>query len=387
MKLPEKPRTEEEVIGTLRKARARGFGFESGRVLGSMCTIPHPLAREAHHAFLEANLGDPALCRGAEELEREAERMILSLLHAPPGARAAFLSGGSEANIVALSLFRAPDKDEVVLPQSAHFSFDKAARLLGMRLKRARLGAGFTVDLDDAASLITPRTACLVGIAGSTETGAVDDVPGLARIAAGARIPLHVDAAFGGFVIPFAKALGRRIPDFDLSLEEVSSVTIDPHKMGRAGIPCGVLAVRDASWLERVRIPTPYLSTDGHVTLVGTRSAAGPVSAWAAMSAMGFWGYAEQARECLANTAYLATRLAEAGIAIATPPVLNVVAIRARAPEAVRARLLERGFVVSMAPSVGGLRLVVMPHVTREAIDAFLPALEDVLRREGEIVG
>ncbi|HVL87850.1 MAG TPA: tyrosine decarboxylase MfnA [Candidatus Thermoplasmatota archaeon] len=373
--LPEKGLPDEEVRRRLAAARLRDARFDTGRILGSMCTLPHPLAREAHATFAEANLGDPAMCPGSAQIEALAADWILTLLSAPPGAGAEFVSGGSEANILALLVHRKPGRDEVVLPRSAHFSFEKAARLLGLRLRKADLNDDYTVDVADVERLVGPRTACLVGIAGATETGSVDDVPALSEVAAAQGVPLHVDAAFGGFVIPFAKRLGHRLPDFDFALPGVSTVTIDPHKMGRAGIPCGVLAARDASLLRGARVETPYLSAEGHFTLVGTRSAAGPASAYAAMASLGEWGYVETVRECLAVTDHLVRSVSAIGVPLAAPPTLNLVALRVPSPRAVREALSRRGWIVNLAPLAGGIRIVLMPHVTREAVDAFVPDL------------
>lgn len=371
------------VLARLHKERARDTAFGSGRILGSMCTAPHPVAQEAYRLFLEANLGDPHLVPGARALEAEALADLGNLLHAPPGARGAFVTGGSEANFTAVLLaLRKKGGREVVLPESAHFSFDKACSWLGLRQRTARVQADGTVDVDDVRELIGPQTACVVGIAGTTELGAVDDVPALAALCRDVRVPLHVDAAWGGFVIPFARRLGRRLPAFDLALEGVTTLAVDPHKMGLAPIPSGVLFARDAADWEPLAVPSPYVSVERQPTLQGTRNGAVPASTWAVMRHLGMEGYTEVVRRCLAVTDRLVKGLEAAGFPPAIPPPLSIVAFRVADPQDARRRLREKGWLLSLAPATGGLKVVVGPHVTAEAIDAFLEVLPECAKPE-----
>lgn len=374
-------RSADEVRAALAAARARDTPFASGRILGSMCTAPHPVAVEAYQTFLETNLGDPHLCPGAKELETQALDALGRLLHAPPGARGAFLTGGSEANLMGVLLaHRKRGGREVILPESAHFSFDKATSYLGLRPVSARLAPDGRVDVDDVRERIGRETCCVVGIAGTTELGIVDPIPDLGAMCADLGVPFHVDAAFGGFVIPFAKRLGRALPDFDLGVRGVSTLGIDPHKMGMAPIPSGVLFAADARDLERVSLPSPYVSVERQPTLQGTRPGAAPAAVWAVMEHLGVEGYTHVVRECLRVTDQLAAGLRARGFAPVRAPELNIVAFRVQDPVATRARLRERGFLVSLAPLSQGLKVVVMPHVTDKAIDAFLDVLPRLAR-------
>lgn len=366
----------EEVRARLRGARGRDAPFASGRILGSMCTAPHPLAVEAYSLFLESNLGDPHLCPGAKELEEEALRALGGLVRAPPGSRGVFLTGGSEANFMGVLLaHRRRGGREVVMPESAHFSLDKACAYLGLRQSVARVTPEGRADVDDVRERITRETSCVVAVAGTTELGVVDPVPEIAAVCRDLGVPLHVDAALGGFVIPFAKRLGRRLPDFDLAVPGVSTLAVDPHKMGMACIPTGVLFAADARAFDAVSLPSPYVSVERQPSLQGTRPGAAPAAAWAVMEHLGVEGYTRVVRECLDVTAHLAKGLEAAGFPPVREPELNIVAFRVPDPPAVRRALRERGFLLSLAPLSGGLKVVVMPHVTRGAVDAFLAAL------------
>ena len=378
----EKGRSADDVRAALHAARARDTPFASGRILGSMCTAPHPIAIEAYETFLETNLGDPHLCPGARELEQQAIASLGSLLHAPQGSRGVFLTGGSEANFTGVLLAaRRKGGREVILPESAHFSFDKAVSYLGLRPVSARAGPDGRVDVDDVRERIGRDTCCVVGIAGTTELGVVDDIPALGTLCAERGVPLHVDAAFGGFVIPFAKRLGRRLPEFDLAVPGVSTLCVDPHKMGLAPIPSGVLFAREARDFDAASVPSPYVSVERQPTLQGTRPGAAPAAVWAVMEHLGVEGYTHVVRECLRVTERLAKGLTARGFPPVREPELNIVAFRVADPVAARAALREKGWMISLAPLSRGLKVVVMPHVTDKAVDAFLDVLPSVAQR------
>lgn len=378
--IPPEPLEAEALRMELEVHRRRDASFEEGEILGSMCTTPHPEARRAYEAYLEANLGDPALFPGARELEARAEDHLLDLVGAPAGGRALFTSGGSEANLVALRIAReATGGTEVVLPETAHFSFEKACELLGLTPRWVPVDGGRRADVEAVDAAVGPETAAIVAVAGTTEFGTVDPLPELADVAAGSDVPLHVDAALGGFVLPFLEDL----PDLDLSLGGVASVTLDPHKMGRAPIPCGGLALARGDRVDEVAVESPYVSTPKQATVTGTRPGAAPVAAYAAMEALGRTGYGEQARRCLRNARYLADEARRVGATVPVDPVLNVVAVEAPDPEAAREALAREGFHVNLAPATGGIKVVCMPHVRREHLDAFVPALADVLKAQG----
>lgn len=379
----EKGRSVDDVREALRAARSRDTPFRSGRILGSMCTAPHPIAVEAYHLFLETNLGDPHLCPGAKELEERAVASLGAMLRAPPAARGVYVTGGSEANFVAalLATRRRPGR-EIVLPESAHFSFDKVASYLGLRQTSARLLPNGQVDVDDVRERINRNTTCVVGIAGTTELGVVDPIPELAALCRDLGVPLHVDAAWGGFVIPFAKRLGRALPDFDLGVPGVTTLGIDPHKMGMAPIPSGVLFASDARDLDAISVPSPYVSVERQPTLQGTRPGAAPAATWAVMEHLGAEGYTRVVRECLAVTDHLVKGLEAIGFPPVIDPPLNLVAFRVEDPVDARRRLREKGFLLSLAPLSQGLKVVVMPHVTREAVDDLLAVLPTVARPE-----
>ncbi|MCA1820048.1 MAG: tyrosine decarboxylase MfnA, partial [Halobacteriales archaeon] len=377
--MEEKGLSRHRVRQALKKARKDDWTFSGGEILGSMCTAPHEAAAEAHALFLETNLGDPGHFPGTAQLEKEALTDLLQLFHAPTGAAGRFVAGGTEANILACAIAREKTgKTKIVLSESAHFSFDKAARFLGMELVEVPCAASGHADPKALAKAVTKDTALVVAVAGTTELGLVDPVEELALWCGRNDVLLHVDAAYGGYILPFMADASRKPVKFDFANPGVWSLCCDPHKGGMATIPAGVLLMRDGADWERMAVPSPYVSTETQSTIMGTRPG-GPVAAtWAVHRFLGREGLASVAETCLDNAAYLAAQLPEMGVELVASPELAVVTFRAGSgPEAARrliARLSERGFRLNHVPRYKALRVVCNPHVTRERIDRFLKA-------------
>ena len=95
------------------------------------------------------------------------------------------------------------------MPESAHFSFDKICDLLKIKPVKAKLDQSYRVVPEAVEELVTKDTIAIVGNAGSPELGVIDPIEELSEIALKHNVPLHIDAAFGGLVLPFLKELGK----------------------------------------------------------------------------------------------------------------------------------------------------------------------------------
>lgn len=368
-----------EVSRLLAKAREMDSKYREGRILGSMCTSPHPRAKEAHALFLETNLGDSGLFPGTAALEREVIRLLGALL-GEPRAKGYVVSGGTEANITALWAARnkARGGREIVAPETAHFSIEKAADLLGLKLVKARSNPDHTVDVGDVKRKAGKRTVAVVGVAGSTEYGTIDDIGALSELALEKGIHLHVDAAFGGFVIPFLRSIGYELGRFDFSLPGVDSITIDPHKMGLAPVGSGCVLFRDGEILRYIETPSPYLTQRRQSTITGTRSGASAAATLAVLKHLGREGYEKVARGCMENALELYQGLQEIGLKV-LEPTMNIVVFAHPRPGAVVRELEARGWRVSRTRK-WEIRLVVMPHIRKRDVRSFLQDLMEVLK-------
>lgn len=372
--------TRQQIFRMIRKYKEKDLTHRSGRILGSMCTCPHPVGVKAYYMFLESNLGDPGLFPGTKAMEDEVITMLGELL----GKKDVFghiITGGTEANLMAMRAARncrIVENPEIIVPKSAHFSFKKAADILCLKLNKADLNDDYRVKLTSVENLISDNTVAIVGVAGTTEMGKIDPIEELSDICLENNIYLHVDAAFGGYTIPFLKEAGYDLPKFDFSLQGVSSITIDPHKMGLVPIPTGGVLFRERKYLESMAVETPYLTENLQSTLVGTRSGAAAAATWALLKHLGKDGYQKIAVECMELTYFLADGIKKAGFELVSPPQLNIVAFRSKniSVDEIAHHLEDKGWAVSMASCPDSIRIIVMPHLKREHIEEFLVDLE-----------
>jgi aromatic-L-amino-acid decarboxylase len=198
---------------------------------------------------------------GLVQLEINATRWFCQMVGYPAGAQGLLTSGGSMANLTALVTARRERLPEdfmqgtLYCSDQVHHSMTKAALLAGFpeaNIRRVPSDERQRISLDALRGQIaSDRRAgfepfLVVGSAGTVNSGAVDDLSALADLAAGERLWLHVDGAYGGFFVLTDR--GRRR---FRGLERADSVTLDPHKGLFLPYGTGALLVRDGAALKR----------------------------------------------------------------------------------------------------------------------------------------
>ncbi len=217
------------------------------------------LIADVTNRFVGVWMAAPALV----EIEANVGRWLCALAGYPRSALGLLTTGGSMANFIALVTARRerlPDdflSGVLYASDQAHHSVQKAALLAGFppgRVRAVPTDAQFRLRLDALAEAIAADRAaglvpfCLVANAGTTNTGAVDDLEGAARLARAEGLWLHVDAAYGGFFALTER--GRRtLRGLDLG----DSITLDPHKGLFLPYGTGALLVRDGDALRRAQ--------------------------------------------------------------------------------------------------------------------------------------
>ncbi len=217
-------------------------------------------------------------------------------------------SGGTESIIMAMKAYRdraGLAKPEMVVPESAHVAFDKAAQLLGYRQIRVPVRSDGRADVAAVAHAVGRNTVVVAGSAPGFPHGVVDPIPELAAMAHERGVGFHTDACLGGFVIPWAERLGHDVPVVDFRNPGVTSMSADTHKYGYA--PKGTSVVL---YLGReLRHRQFHVATDWpgglyySPALAGSRPGGLIAGAWAAMLSMGEDGYLRATRSILETAA------------------------------------------------------------------------------------
>ena len=210
---------------------------------------------------------------GPNELEIVVLDWFRDWMGMPVGSGGILTSGGSGANLTAFVAARHAAVEAgadisrltVYTSAQAHSSVTRAAWIAGIPRENVR-----TVAMDDQFRIITgdleravaaDRAAgcspfIVVASAGTTNTGSVDPLHDIADYCVGAKLWLHVDAAYAGFAALTAE--GKRLLS---GLERADSLTLDPHKWLFVPFECGCLLVRDPATLTAAfRIMPEYLT-------------------------------------------------------------------------------------------------------------------------------
>ncbi|MDO5860975.1 tyrosine decarboxylase MfnA [Methanobrevibacter sp.] len=384
--MQDEPIDKEDILKDLSEIHKLDYEYSDGRILGSMCTEAHPFAKEVYCKFLDTNLGDPGLFKGTKHLEDEVVKSIGELLSLdkPYGN---IVTGGTEANLMAIRAARNHARKykgivdgEIIIPDSAHFSFKKAADMLNLKIVEVELDENYKIDVESLKKVISDKTVAIVAIAGTTELGLIDPIEEISKIAHENNIYFHVDAAFGGFSIPFLKDIGHDLPVFDFSLEGVCSITVDPHKMGLAPIPAGGIIFRKEEYLQVMAVDSPYLTVKTQSTIVGTRLGAASAATYAIMKYFGKKGYSRMANDLMENTYFLKEGLESIGYEIICEPELNILAFNHPEIEAHEfAKKLENlGWKVSVAKCPIAIRIVLMNHIKKNHLKELLEDLKEI---------
>ena len=359
---------------------------------------------------------------GCAEIEHTVVRWFCDLIGLPRDSGGVLTSGGSMANLIALvtaRILRLGDdfgRATIYASDQVHHSIEKAILFAGFPANRLRL-----IPTDKACRMQPEELSramardradgfCpffVVATAGTTNTGAVDDMQNIAEIADEQGAWLHVDAAYGGFF-----ALTERGRTRLAGIERADSVVLDPHKSLFLPFGTGCLLVRRLDDLRKAHlIHSDYLQT---VVRLGEQSGATNIAdlspelsrdfrglrVWLPIKLLGAATFRRSLDEKLDLTEWTLGELrAIDGIEILTEPDLTVLAFRVTLPRCSSAeldelnqRVLERinrkGRVHLSATTVHGrfaLRICVLSfRVHRETLLTCLEDLREAIAAEGK---
>ncbi|RUV52837.1 aminotransferase class V-fold PLP-dependent enzyme [Mesorhizobium sp. M7A.F.Ca.MR.228.00.0.0] len=330
------------------------------------------------------------------------------MLGFPASAGGTLVSGGSMANIIGLTVARnvkagidvrehgvaAIEKPlRFYGSEQIHSCHRKAMEALGLgnrALRRIPTDAGLRIDIAALRAAITEdraagfKPACVIGTAGTVNTGAIDDLQALAKLAHEEGLWFHVDGCIGA-LIAIAPENAHRVA----GIERADSVALDPHKWLHAPFEVGCALVRDAAAHRGTFAVTPeylestprglasgeWLHDYGLQTSRGFRA----LKVWMALKEHGVEKFGRLIDQNIAQAVYLAGLIEAAPqLQLAASPTVNIVCFRYQpglTGEALKAlnteimlRLQEQGIAALSDTTVHGehwLRVAITNHRTR----------------------
>jgi glutamate decarboxylase len=366
-------------------------------------TSMEPEARYVIENNLHRNWIDHAEYPRTAEIANRCVRMLHHLFHGVecPEAPGTATAGSSEAVMLgALAMKwrwknarekagKPVDKPNLVYGADVHVVWDKFCRYFDVEPRQVNLPRGrYTVGAEDLAPQIDENTIGVVAVVGTTFTGECDDVVGIdamlreLRSTRGLDVPMHVDAASGGFVFPFSD------PEFewDFRLDTVASINVSGHKFGLVYPGVGWLVFRDEHQLpEQLVFYEDYLGErDATFTLNFSGSSSFILAQYYNFVRFGRQGYASLVRTMDKNAGALSERLrAEDALELlGGEPRLPLVIAKVRAEEdftgtdLVAELAQRRGWMVpayQLPPDNDDqqiIRILVKVNQTRELADA-----------------
>lgn len=312
--MPETGLAKQEIFTRLKKFKQKDTDWKKGKTF-SLVFYPgeevSEILKEAYTLFFYENGLNPSIFRSLKRMESEVISMTAELLHAPETAVGNMTSGGTESIICAVKAAKKWSKTNkktvspnLVLPQTAHPAFYKAADYLDIEIRLAKcIGEDLMPDMAHFESLIDNNTIMILGSAPAYPHGLIDPLQAINDLAEKHQVWMHVDACVGGYILPFLEQLEEPIPKFDFRLPAVNSMSLDIHKYGYGAKGSSAVVYRNSE----LRKNQYYVYTEwpaglyASPSVTGTRPGGAIAAAWAIMHYLGKSGYRELAKKTLST--------------------------------------------------------------------------------------
>ncbi|BDA43135.1 Sphingosine-1-phosphate lyase [Coccomyxa sp. Obi] len=353
LELPKVGMAAEEVKARLQSRGKRDVVFEDGssKVSGTLYLMGEEhcrLLNDVYASFSHTNPMHADVFPSVRQMELEVVAMTASMLGGGPAGDpevcGAMTSGGTESILTAVKASRdymrakkGIRSPEMVVGQSAHAAFFKAAEYFNVKLVTVPVGRDYRVSAAAVARAMTRNTVLVVASSPCFPHGVIDDVAGIAALARRRGVCCHVDACLGGFVLPFARAAGYAVPPFDFAVPGVTSMSVDTHKFGMAHKGTSVVLYRSAAIRRHQYTRVTEWSGGLYISpgFAGSRSGALISTAWASMMHQGLEGYVALTDQMMKAAKEFAEGIeAIEGLELAGQPAMTVVAFKAVKPRA-----------------------------------------------------
>ena len=400
LRLPLQGTSHDMVLERMRELRGRDADWRAGKTWSLVYHAGDQVAellKDAYTMFFSENGLNPMAFPSLKTFEAEVVAMTGALLGGDEQTAGSMTSGGTESILMAVKTARERARasepailmPEMLLPTTVHPAFKKAAHYFGVEPVQIPVLADYRADVEATRAAVTPNTILIVGSAPSYPQGVVDPIEDLAQIAMEHNLLCHVDACVGGFMLPFVRKLGYPVPQFDLGVPGVTSVSVDLHKYAYAAKGASVVLYKNKA-LRRHQF---FVSTDwsggiyASPTMTGTRPGGSIAAAWAVMNHLGEAGYLALADSVMQTVTTLREGIgAIDGIEVLGDPAMSILAIGSERLNVyeIGDELALRGWHIDRQQRPPSLHLTVT-HAHGQVADLFLCDLEQAVRQARRI--
>lgn len=308
-RIPARGIDKDQLLATMETFRKGDASWRSGRTFSMVYYAGEEhlaFLKKAHGLFFSENGLNPVAFRSLQRMEREVVQMTASMLHGPASTVGTMTSGGTESLLLAVKTYRDRARarkpwvkhPEIVAPTTIHVAFDKACHYFDVTLRHAAVGDDFRANVEAMRALINRNTILLAASAPQYPHGVIDPIEDVAALAREHKLPMHVDACVGGFILPWIEKAGFQLPRFDFRVDGVTSMSADVHKYGFSAKGASVILYRDMSYLRHQFFAATEWPGGIYISpaMPGTRPGGAIAAAWASLMAMGENGFVAQAR-------------------------------------------------------------------------------------------
>lgn len=328
--------------------------------------------------------------KGTQEIEREMiEICAVDILDAEAGSTDGYVaSGGTEANMQAIWIYRNYFKAEhnaqqseicILCSEDSHYSMDKSSNILNIGIRKVAVDPdNRTLNKEHLTSALKEakqegfKYFIVVANMMTTMFGSVDDIDTYVSTlkAEHCTYKIHVDGAYGGFYYPFATDHSN----LSFANEEVSSVTLDAHKMAQAPYGTGLFLIRKGLIHFANTKEASYVEGEDY-TLIGSRSGANAIAIWMILMTHGPFGWKEKIFILQKRAEWMCNQLKELNIQFYRHPNSNIITIRSQFVPKDLAH--ELGLVPDNHDSPKWFKIVLMDHVTIEKLLPLVNGLKE----------
>lgn len=310
--MPDSGREVSDISADLEAFKDRDPPYKEGRVWSLVYYLDDEhseFLKDSYHRFACENGLNPGAFKSLKKMETEVISATADILNGTDDVCGVVTSGGTESCLMAVKTYRdmaraqrRVKKPEMIIPTTAHVAWFKASEYFGVKIRLVPLKDDFTPDLEKLKKLINRNTVMILGSAPEYPHGTIDPIEEMGAIAQKKKIPLHVDACVGGFILPFMEMNGESLPLWDYRVPGVTSISADIHKYGYAAKGASTITYRNLDYLRYQMFA--YQNWPGGVfassALLGTRPGGAYAAAWGVTQYFGKAGYRKLAADTLA---------------------------------------------------------------------------------------